>query len=467
MKIYVTKYRLNPDRVFAGTRGSYGVEKLSFEFCTEWDVSTVSVIFYPVRGKPVEIPYFSGAEIDIPSEVMKNSGESRFIVSGSLIDNGELKKKIVTLEGKIEVAYTPDDKGANAKDVTPDTYDLFLSQAKLQMESALAEAAESGMFNGEDGKDGVDGKDGKDGEKGERGEAFTYEDFTPEQLEALRGEKGDSGVFVREEDGDTPTEDDKIEVDLTEEAEEPDIFIPDSLTRDGNSVYLMCDGSRIGEPFTVYDGEDGRDFRILGYYSTVDALSSAVADPEIGDAYGVGENGSYVIYVFDGVTNGWINNGSIAGVAGADGVGIKSIVQTTASTEDGGSNVWTATLTDGTTSTFAVKNGSKGSAGTNGKDGTNGTNGTDGVGISKMEQTTIGSNGGASTWKATLTDGTTYTLSVLSGRNGANGTDGTNGENGVDGYTPVRGTDYWTEEDQTAIINAVLSNFTDASEVAM
>ena len=29
--------------------------------------------------------------------------------------------------------------------------------------------------------------------KGEKGDAFTYEDFTTEQLEALRGQKGDAG----------------------------------------------------------------------------------------------------------------------------------------------------------------------------------------------------------------------------------------------------------------------------------
>ena len=49
--------------------------------------------------------------------------------------------------------------------------------------------------------------------------------------------------------------------------------------------------------------------------------------------------------------------------------------QTSTSTEDGGTNVFTFTRSDGTQSTFNVKNGSKGSKGT---DGTNGTNGKDG-----------------------------------------------------------------------------------------
>lgn len=51
------------------------------------------------------------------------------------------------------------------------------------------------------------------------------------------------------------------------------------------------------------------------------------------------------------------------GTNGTDGVGIQSVVQTTTSTADSGENVITVTLTNGATSTFKVKNGSKGSSG--------------------------------------------------------------------------------------------------------
>ena len=79
------------------------------------------------------------------------------------------------------------------------------------------------------------------------------------------------------------------------------------------------------------------------------------------------------------------------GPKGEDGVGIASVAQTTTSSADGGSNVVTVTLSDGKTSTFSVKNGSKGSqgekgdkgdkgdTGTAGANGTNGTNGKDGA----------------------------------------------------------------------------------------
>ncbi len=55
------------------------------------------------------------------------------------------------------------------------------------------------MLKGKDGRDGRDGRDGHTPQKnidyfdGEKGKAFTYDDFTPEQLSALKGEKGDKG----------------------------------------------------------------------------------------------------------------------------------------------------------------------------------------------------------------------------------------------------------------------------------
>lgn len=51
------------------------------------------------------------------------------------------------------------------------------------------------------------------------------------------------------------------------------------------------------------------------------------------------------------------------GEKGDDGNGIQSIQETTVSTESGGVNIITVTMTDGTTATFSVKNGAKGDTG--------------------------------------------------------------------------------------------------------
>ena len=103
----------------------------------------------------------------------------------------------------------------------------------------------------------------------------------------------------------------------------------------------------------------------------------------------------------DGVLS-WTNDGgkanpepvNIKGEDGADGIGIQSVEQTATSAEDGGTNIITVTKTDGTSSTFTVRNGSKGST-------------------------------------------------------------GATGARGASGYTPLRGTDYWTADDITTIQNYV------------
>lgn len=43
------------------------------------------------------------------------------------------------------------------------------------------------------------------------------------------------------------------------------------------------------------------------------------------------------------------------------------------------------------------------------------------------------------------------------GINGTNGVDGKDGTDGQDGYTPVKGTDYWTEADRTQMVADVIA----------
>ena len=47
---------------------------------------------------------------------------------------------------------------------------------------------------GDKGDPGAKGETGAKGDKGDKGDAFTYDDFTAEQLAALKGEKGDTGA---------------------------------------------------------------------------------------------------------------------------------------------------------------------------------------------------------------------------------------------------------------------------------
>lgn len=80
-----------------------------------------------------------------------------------------------------------------------------------------------------------------------------------------------------------------------------------------------------------------------------DSSASNTEDVESGDSSGSGSSSS--------ATKG------DKGDKGDDGVGIKSVTQTTTSTADSGENVVTVKLTDGSSSQFKFRNGSKGSSG--------------------------------------------------------------------------------------------------------
>lgn len=138
-----------------------------------------------------------------------------------------------------------------------------------------------------------------------------------------------------------------------------------------------------------------------------------------------------------------VMNGSVGkdGAAGTS-VTVKSVSE---STVDGGDNV--ITFSDG--KTVAVKNGSKGSKGDTGGVG---PAGSDGVGIKSVVQTaTSSADGGSNIITVTKTDGTTSTFTVK------NGSKGSKGDTGPAGYTPIKGVDYFTDADQEIIVQQVIA----------
>ena len=100
-----------------------------------------------------------------------------------------------------------------------------------------------------------------------------------------------------------------------------------------------------------------------------------------GSGGGGGESGATFTPSVDGNGNlSWTNNKgltnpatvNIKGEKGDDGVGIISVQQAITSPTDGGTNAIIVTLTDGTMSTFTVKNGTKGYTGATGAAGADG-----------------------------------------------------------------------------------------------
>lgn len=92
---------------------------------------------------------------------------------------------------------------------------------------------------------------------------------------------------------------------------------------------------------------------------------------------------------------------------------------------EGGNKVtFSYTLDDGTVKTSSM----------NVMDGIDGLPGKDSVGISKIEK--IGTVDLVDIYRITFTDNSTFDYEVT---------------NGTDGYTPVKGTDYWTADDKAEI----------------
>lgn len=166
-------------------------------------------------------------------------------------------------------------------------------------------------------------------------------------------------------------------------------------------------------------GETGSGFVVKGYYGTVSALQTSVKNPAVGDAYGVGASEPYDIYIYDGVTRTWINNGPLQGAKGDPGPkGDKG--------EPGEQGPKGDTGPIGKTGPQGEQ-GIQGQKGDPGKDGATGPAGKDGI------TPTIGANGN---WYLGDED-TGKPSRGATGPQGADGKDGTNGTDGADGHTPV------------------------------
>lgn len=146
-------------------------------------------------------------------------------------------------------------------------------------------------------------------------------------------------------------------------------------------------------------GADGTGVTILGSFESEDQLKSNKPIGNVGDSYLV--NG--YLYVWSAIENDWTNVGDIKG-----------------------------------------PKGDKGDKGETGEPGTPGAKGDKGDKGDQGEKGDTGSQGPPGEKGET-------------GSQGPQGPQGETGPKGNDGKTPVRGTDYWTQNDKTEIVNDVLS----------
>lgn len=173
----------------------------------------------------------------------------------------------------------------------------------------------------------------------------------------IRDKDGETkAVVTNGKDGYTP----KYGVDYFDGKDGTSVTVKSAIesTEDGGSnVVTFSDGNTV----TIKNGSKGSS----GYTPVKgkDYFDGEPGDPGIdGITPHIGDNGNWYV--------GSTDTGKPSrGADGADGVSIESIKQTTTSATDGGLNVFTVTLDNGTSATFTVKNGSKGSTGATGSSG--------------------------------------------------------------------------------------------------
>ena len=195
------------------TSDSVKYETMKFRFPKEWKGYEKTAVFrygdeiYNVVLNKENSLYVSKDECYIPHEVIKSP---MFTVSVFAILGDSMA---TTAQAAITVKQSGYALGDEPSEPTPDEYQQLVNiyEATKAVAESVRTDADNGLFKGEKGdkgdkgeqgiqgekgdvgEQGIQGVQGENGDKGDKGDAFTYDDFTAEQLALLKGEKGEQG----------------------------------------------------------------------------------------------------------------------------------------------------------------------------------------------------------------------------------------------------------------------------------
>lgn len=193
--------------------------------------------------------------------------------------------------------------------------------------------------------------------KGGKGDPFTYEDFTEEQLEALKGGKGDTGTTftpVVDSDGNLSWSNDGGKDNpetVNIKGDRGDPFTYDDFTEE--QLEGLRGPTGVSPKISVTDIEGGKRITI------VDANSTSVFDLMDGeDGYTPQKNVDY----FDGEDGYTPVKGKdyFDGEDGQDGATVVSLKRTSGTGAAGTTDTYTITMSDGSAFDFTVYNGADG-----------------------------------------------------------------------------------------------------------
>ena len=151
------------------------------------------------------------------------------------------------------------------------------------------------------------------------------------------------------------------------------IFIIDGLQTEssnesgGENIYTFTKSDGTTSTFVIRNGQKGErgdSFEIVKTYPSISAMDADFASSSVKEgqfvviASNVEDEDNAKLFIKGSESFNFITDLSGAqGIKGEKGVSIEKVEQTTTSTTNGGTNVITVTLSDGTSSTFSVKNG--------------------------------------------------------------------------------------------------------------
>ena len=201
-------------------------------------------------------------------------------------------------------------------------------------------------------------------------------------------------------------------------------------------------------------GDTGSGFAVLGYFANVSLLQTNITNPSAGDAYGVGENEPYDIYIWDGKNSQWVNNGPLQGAKGdkgetgaAAGFGTPTAEVTsldfteapTVSVEASGTNIAKIFKF-----IFGIPKGEKGATGEKGDQGPIGNTGSPaGFGTPTASATQLEPNAEPTVTVEALGEDTSkifnFVFGIPKGAKGDTGEKGAQGDQGIQGPQGVQG----------------------------
>lgn len=184
LRLSVSKTTLKIEKTELTVEKCVNYDRVAFTFDESWKDLVRTATFW--RGSKAadvyQILLDDTNECDIPWELLQKDGYIQIGVTGIGAD-GSL---VTTQPVAQSVARGTYRDSRIPSDPTPTIYEQINQQLKscTTRVDTLYEEAQTGRFKGDKGEKGDPGAPGK---------AFTYADFTAEQLAALKGAKGDKG----------------------------------------------------------------------------------------------------------------------------------------------------------------------------------------------------------------------------------------------------------------------------------